>query len=140
MTIPTPDFDPTTRLLAEYLKTELDAALGSTAVEGLRDHYTKLNTADTFPLLMVYRTTGTQQETNIQIDYYLPAYNGSFPQPGIMNWARYYLIKALQSFGDIEPCIWIDPVQSFDYQLLFSPLDRSVHPLVRVTVTIEELV
>ena len=108
-------------------------------IAGVRDFYTQLNTQDRIPLLMVYRVSGSGNIHTMRADYYMPAYTDPEKQSGILNYARHWIIRLLEEYNlnTGEKCISI-PTQDFSYQILFTTLQRAVHPLVRITFTVEE--
>lgn len=141
----TPAYDKTTRAIATYLRGSLNAQaqadypeLGD-CIAGVRDFYTQLNTQDRIPLLMVYRVSGTGDRHTLRADYYMPAYTEPEKQSGILNYARYWIMRLLGEYNlnTNDHCRTI-PDQEFQYQILFTTLQRAVHPLVRVTFIVEE--
>ena len=141
----TPAYDPTTRAIASYLQEFMNAQAAADhpelgkCVAGVRDFYTQLNTQDRIPLLMVYRVSGQGDRHTLRADYYMPAYNDPEKQSGILNYARYWILRLLAEYNlnTTGYCRSI-PEQDFQYQILFTTLQRAVHPLVRVTFIVEE--
>lgn len=139
-----PTYDKTTRAIASYLQEFVNAQaaqdhpdLGQCIV-GVRDFYTQLNTQDRIPLLMVYRVSGSGNTHTLRADYYMPAYNDPEKQSGILNYARYWIMRLLGEYNlnTNDHCRSI-PTQDMQYQILFTTLQRAVHPLVRVTFIVE---
>lgn len=140
----TPDFDPTCRLIAEYLQERLNQMSAQTVVAAIRDHDAFIAASNVdFPLLQVYRgdSRGRFLEVSqIIIEYYLLDLIAYWERAGLIRFVEVAIAQLLdksefdQRFEKVRP--YLDTLRSQRGYLRMP--SGEVYPNVKITLDIAE--